>query len=120
MEGPGLIAYLSNQLLLQELVDKLPAALKLQWANHQQALPVTTLASFSAWLTPATRAAISVTMSTSLTEPSEAKTKRRPAKAKGQLYLHNAKREEAKVADPHSRQHWEKTLVPLATGVGKF
>lgn len=115
MEASGLRAHLSNPLLLQELVDKLPSNLKLQWAMHQQTLAVADLVSLSSWLTPVAQAAISVTISSSLAAPPETRSERRPAKAKGQINVHESgKREEASVTRPQNREFWEKELEPLS------
>ncbi|XP_055527320.1 uncharacterized protein LOC129719933 [Wyeomyia smithii] len=42
--------YLYNVALLHELVDKLPATFKVEWARHRRSLPRVHLAAFSEWL----------------------------------------------------------------------
>ena len=49
LEAPGLVAHINNPLLLQELIEKLPAQSKLNWAkyaNEQNA----NIRTFSKWL----------------------------------------------------------------------
>lgn len=47
----GQQSHLSNPILLQELVDKLPAGVKLQWAQHLQNHPVASLQILSQFMT---------------------------------------------------------------------
>ncbi|XP_062710279.1 uncharacterized protein LOC134288687 [Aedes albopictus] len=44
-------AHLSNPVLLQELVEKLPASVKMQWAQHLVQFPEATLQTFSSFMT---------------------------------------------------------------------
>ncbi|XP_053686668.1 uncharacterized protein LOC128736214 [Sabethes cyaneus] len=50
MEAVGMTNHLSNPILLQELVDKLPANIKFSWALHQVGLPVVDLKAFSEYM----------------------------------------------------------------------
>ncbi|XP_055522480.1 uncharacterized protein LOC129716671 [Wyeomyia smithii] len=59
----GLDEYLCNVALLQELVDRLPPAIKLNWALHRQSLQLVTLSSFGDWLEKLVEAACVVTIS---------------------------------------------------------
>ncbi|XP_058827235.1 uncharacterized protein LOC131687200 [Topomyia yanbarensis] len=61
IEACGLRDYLYNVSLLHELIEKLPASIKLDWAKHQQTLPRTTLAEFSSWIYALAEAASTVT-----------------------------------------------------------
>lgn len=58
----GLVNHLSNPLLLQELVDKLPSNLKLQWGMVKQQFLSPTLNEFGVWLSDIARAASEVTL----------------------------------------------------------
>lgn len=53
--------HLSNPILLQELVDKLPANIKFSWALHQENLPMVDLDSFSEYMRKVTNATSGVT-----------------------------------------------------------
>ncbi|XP_058445267.1 uncharacterized protein LOC131426502 [Malaya genurostris] len=58
----GLNEHLCNVALLQELVEKLPPTIKLDWAKYRQPLRVITLSDFSAWLGTLVEAACVVTV----------------------------------------------------------
>ncbi|XP_062713763.1 uncharacterized protein LOC115256765 [Aedes albopictus] len=61
LQSMGMDAHLSNPSLLQELVDKLPANIKLDWALYQRQIPVADLRTFSAYMTTILSAASNVT-----------------------------------------------------------
>ncbi|XP_062698793.1 uncharacterized protein LOC109420058 [Aedes albopictus] len=63
----GLDEQLYNVALLQELVDRLPSTIKLNWALHRQTLPSATLSNFSDWLEMLVEAACAVTIPSSVT-----------------------------------------------------
>ncbi|XP_070854704.1 uncharacterized protein [Drosophila suzukii] len=50
MEACELVAHMSNPLLVQELVEKLPSQLKLQWAMHPKETAVPVVKVFSEWM----------------------------------------------------------------------
>ncbi|XP_062556758.1 uncharacterized protein LOC134221586 [Armigeres subalbatus] len=54
-------SHLSNPILLQELVDKLPANIKFNWALYQESLPVVDLKTFSEYMRKVTTATSGVT-----------------------------------------------------------
>lgn len=58
----GLDEYLCNVALLQELVDRLPPSIKLNWAMHRLTLASITLSSFGDWLGQLVEAACAVTV----------------------------------------------------------
>ncbi|XP_053685635.1 uncharacterized protein LOC128735162 [Sabethes cyaneus] len=58
----GLNEHLCNFALLQELVDRLPPTIKLDWARHRQTLDTVTLSEFSSWLETLVEAACVVTV----------------------------------------------------------
>lgn len=61
----GLEEQLCNVALLQELVDRLPSTIKLNWALHRQTLRSVTLSDFGAWLEQMVEAACVVTIPSS-------------------------------------------------------
>ncbi|XP_053691213.1 uncharacterized protein LOC128739741 [Sabethes cyaneus] len=58
----GLNEHLCNVALLQELVERLPPTVKLDWAKHRQTLKTVTLEDFSKWLETLVEAACVVTI----------------------------------------------------------
>ncbi|XP_053699089.1 uncharacterized protein LOC128746063 [Sabethes cyaneus] len=58
----GLNDHLCNIALLQELVERLPPTVKLDWAKHRQTLKTVTLEDFSKWLETLVEAACVVTI----------------------------------------------------------
>lgn len=62
----GLNDHLCNVALLQELVDRLPPTVKLDWAKHRQTLSAVTLSNFSEWLGELVEAACVVTVPSSI------------------------------------------------------
>ncbi|XP_065095601.1 uncharacterized protein LOC135717439 [Ochlerotatus camptorhynchus] len=58
----GLNEHLCNVALLQELVERLPPTVKLDWARHRQTLTAVTLSDFSTWLGTLVEAACVVTV----------------------------------------------------------
>ncbi|XP_058456403.1 uncharacterized protein LOC131433817 [Malaya genurostris] len=58
----GLAEHLCNVALLQELVDRLPAVIKLNWALHRQTLHSVTLSDLGDWLEKLVEAACAVTI----------------------------------------------------------
>lgn len=62
IQACGLDDYMCNVALLQELVDRLPATVKLNWAIHQQAIRRATLSDFGEWLGKLVEAACAVTI----------------------------------------------------------
>ncbi|XP_062716211.1 uncharacterized protein LOC134291877 [Aedes albopictus] len=80
--------HLSNPILMQELVEKLPGSLKMDWAIYQSKQPYATLATFGDFMTGLLEAASQVTFEI----PSQSRNirgeQRRP-KEKGLLYAHS-------------------------------
>lgn len=89
MQSSDLQAHLSSPILIQELVDKLPASLKLDWAFYKARFANVTLATLSEWLSRLAYAASEVTWSADTLQPSEGKSKDRNNK-KGFLNTHSA------------------------------
>lgn len=58
----GLDDYMCNVALLQELVDRLPPTVKLNWAVHQQTIHRAMLSDFGEWLGKLVEAACAVTI----------------------------------------------------------
>ncbi|XP_055632467.1 uncharacterized protein LOC129772957 [Toxorhynchites rutilus septentrionalis] len=58
----GLNEHLCNVALLQELVERLPPTVKLDWAKHRQMMSAVTLSDFSSWLGTLVEAACVVTI----------------------------------------------------------
>ncbi|XP_055522671.1 uncharacterized protein LOC129716855 [Wyeomyia smithii] len=58
----GLDEYMCNVVLLQELTEKLPLSIRLNWAFHRQHLPRVTLLELGDWLGELVEAASAVTM----------------------------------------------------------
>lgn len=87
MEAANLTLHLYNLLLLQELVNKLPAAIKLQWAMYGQTIPSACLSKFSMWLHQLAMAASTVTSPPSY-QPSEKSSEKRADRSKGQVNAH--------------------------------
>lgn len=75
--------HLSNPILLQELVDKLPAGVKLQWAQHLQHHPVASLQIFSQFMSTVVDSVSKVVVYVG--EPTQRNDKRRE---KGFLHAH--------------------------------
>ena len=61
MEASGLVAHLNNPTLLQELTDKLPPQIKINWAIYKQTCTVISISTFSEWLFQIAQAANDVT-----------------------------------------------------------
>ncbi|XP_058816368.1 uncharacterized protein LOC131679652 [Topomyia yanbarensis] len=62
----GLNEHLCNVALLQELVERLPPTIKLDWARFRHALNAVTLSDFSKWLGTLVEAACTVTVPSSI------------------------------------------------------
>ncbi|XP_062703497.1 uncharacterized protein LOC134285955 [Aedes albopictus] len=75
LQSMGMETHLSNPSLLQDLVDKLPANIKLDWAMYQRHVPVVDLRAFGTYMTTIVSAASKVTL---YAEPST-----KPEKPKG-------------------------------------
>lgn len=84
MEAANLLAHLRNPSLQQELVNRLPAAIKLQWAMYALTIPETCLSTFSTWLSELAMAASTVTMPSLELSRSE----KRNDRSKGQVHAH--------------------------------
>ncbi|XP_055623744.1 uncharacterized protein LOC129767148 [Toxorhynchites rutilus septentrionalis] len=67
LKAVGLQNHLANPILLQELVDKLPATIKFSWALYQEQVPVVDLNVFSAYMAKISSAASGVTQHTTIT-----------------------------------------------------
>ncbi|XP_036329397.1 uncharacterized protein LOC118741504 [Rhagoletis pomonella] len=77
IEASGLTAHLNNPLLIQELIDKLPSQIRLQWAMFSRNEPLCTLKQFSDWLFDMAEAASSViSLTTASTDAERRKTQR--------------------------------------------
>lgn len=75
MQASGMNDHLNNPLLLQELVEKLPGAQKLEWATFKLAQEVVNLSNFAEWLNEVAEKAVSVmSWNSSLSKSTEEKT----------------------------------------------
>lgn len=66
MIAAGLDSHLNNPCLLQEMINKLPTHLKLQWAAHKRGCNNVTIATFSEFMSELVRAASQVTSTITL------------------------------------------------------
>lgn len=62
IKASGLDEYLCNVALLQELTEKLPPSIRLNWAYHRQTLQRVTMSDFGDWLSKLVEAASVVTL----------------------------------------------------------
>lgn len=86
--------HMNNPILLQELVEKLPAQFSMNWGMYSLSVPATNLNLFSAWLYQMAQGASVVSMCPSSSSESAEK---RPTKAKAHLNAHTFL---AEVVDP--------------------
>ncbi|XP_062702635.1 uncharacterized protein LOC134285592 [Aedes albopictus] len=86
LRSMGMDAHLSNPTLLQELVEKLPANIKLDWALYQRQVPVVDLNAFGTYMTTIVSAASNVTF---YTEPLR-KQEKPKGKDKGFINAHSS------------------------------
>lgn len=84
----GLNDHLRNPMLIQELVNKLPAQQRLDWSLHRTNLCDADLKTFEIWLSTISRAVSAVTFSLTTTNNFETKPDRRSAKPRGHLHTH--------------------------------
>ncbi|XP_055910918.1 uncharacterized protein LOC129945285 [Eupeodes corollae] len=63
MEVSGCSSHLNNPILLQELVERLPPTLRLNWSIYKQTLSIINISQFSSWLFEVGRAANDVIFS---------------------------------------------------------
>ncbi|XP_062711049.1 uncharacterized protein LOC134289063 [Aedes albopictus] len=98
LQSMGMEAHLSNPTILQELVDKLPTNLKLDWALHQRHLPTVDLSSFGNYMSTIVFAASKVSVGS---EP-VGKFEKPKGKKKGFLNTHST--EEVGDNDQEERQ----------------
>ncbi|XP_058461559.1 uncharacterized protein LOC131436709 [Malaya genurostris] len=68
VDACGLEEYFYNVTFLHQLVNKLPASIKLNWAQYRRSLPIINLPSFSNWLYSLAEAASAVTFSSIIPE----------------------------------------------------
>ncbi|XP_053698929.1 uncharacterized protein LOC128745887 [Sabethes cyaneus] len=106
MEAVGMTNHLSNPILLQELVDKLPANIKFSWALHQVGLPVVDLKAFSEYMRNVTAATSGVTnLYVSPKPPKDEKHEKPRNKEQAFLNTHDAhERKEASTNPPGERR----------------
>ncbi|XP_062713999.1 uncharacterized protein LOC115262830 [Aedes albopictus] len=88
LQAVGMDNHLSNPILLQELVDKLPANIKFNWALHQENLSVVDLKAFSEYMRKVTAATSGVTSFSFAAKPT--KDERPRAKDKAFVNAHAA------------------------------
>ncbi|XP_062704452.1 uncharacterized protein LOC134286795 [Aedes albopictus] len=87
LKAVGLEQHLANPILLQELVDKLPATVKFSWALYQEQAPVVDLNVFSDYMARISSAASGVTQLASVSQK-PAKKERNRQKEKSFVYTH--------------------------------
>ncbi|XP_062702726.1 uncharacterized protein LOC134285619 [Aedes albopictus] len=93
LEAAGQVLHLSNPVLLQELVDKLPANLKLEWVAFKRQFAMVDLRVFSRYMANLVSAAAEVTLTL---DPKSAKLKK-DEKPKGFVNAHATSSEKPKV-----------------------
>ncbi|XP_065091276.1 uncharacterized protein LOC135712246 [Ochlerotatus camptorhynchus] len=87
----GMENHLSNPTLLQELVNKLPAGVKLDWALHQHRIPVVDLRAFGEFMSTIVSAASNVTFQSdfeTIRSSAASKSEKPKGKEKGFLNTH--------------------------------
>ncbi|XP_058456592.1 uncharacterized protein LOC131433989 [Malaya genurostris] len=90
LKAVGLDKHLSNPMLLQELVEKLPATVKFNWALYQQQLTTVDLSSFSEYMAKVASATSSVVfVSGSTAKLSREETKGRQSREKVYVNAHS-------------------------------
>lgn len=113
MEASGLMAHLYNPMLMQELTDKLPAHIKLNWAIFQQTVPAPNLSTLSQWLFQIAQAASTVTTPMP-TQSYDKPDQRTTAKHKGHVLAHansdSQRKEEPRMEDLDRRQRWKRVI----------
>lgn len=72
MVQTGLKSHLVNPVLMQELVDKLPTNIKIEWARYKQRLVIVDLSTFGKWLHELAET-ISIVTEPTITKPPERK-----------------------------------------------
>ncbi|XP_055922143.1 uncharacterized protein LOC129953216 [Eupeodes corollae] len=87
MESKHLESHIANPSLLQELTEKLPASIRLNWGIHKQTLDAVNLSTFCTWLSSIARAAVEVSPSTPFRN-TESKFERRSPSTKTYLNTH--------------------------------
>lgn len=87
MEACGLLSHLNNPTILQELVGKLPASIKLNWAYYQQTTAASNLSTFSEYMFRLAQAASSVNINESSTSETS-KNSQRTQKFKAHIHAH--------------------------------
>lgn len=102
IEASGLTAHLYNPSLLQELVEKLPSQIKLNWAVYRQNILDVNLATFSKWFFQLAEAASSVTMPVIGSSSYESKPASRNSKEKQYLNQHSTPEERREKIDVSS------------------
>lgn len=116
MEASGLMMHIWNPSLLQELTEKLPAQLRLNWAVYMQAVPAPNLSTFSQWMAGLASAASSVTMvSPSTYAAAESKAEQRPPKNRATINAHSISKPTSPESSPEMesltrRQRWDRVI----------
>ncbi|XP_055615196.1 uncharacterized protein LOC129761499 [Toxorhynchites rutilus septentrionalis] len=80
VDACGLEEYFYNVTFLHQLVSKLPPAIKLNWAQHRQTLPMINLPSFSSWLYTLAEAASAVIIPNVTSDPTPVRNETRGSK----------------------------------------
>ncbi|XP_065094088.1 uncharacterized protein LOC135714635 [Ochlerotatus camptorhynchus] len=109
LKAVGLERHLSNPILLQELVDKLPATAKFSWALYQEQVPVVDLNVFSGYMAKVSSAASGVTQLVSI-PPKAGREERSKPKEKSFINAHMATETEQSKhrEEPTRTRNWEK------------
>ncbi|XP_062550790.1 uncharacterized protein LOC134215671 [Armigeres subalbatus] len=81
-------AHMSNPTLLMELVDKLPAHVKLEWAGYMQQYPVVNLKTFGEFMSSVVVSASKVTLYTGAAKSSVSE-KSKSKSSRGSLFAHS-------------------------------
>ncbi|XP_055633596.1 uncharacterized protein LOC129773944 [Toxorhynchites rutilus septentrionalis] len=105
LQSMGMEAHLSNPTLLEELVDKLPANIKLDWGLYQRQLFVVDMRAFGDYMSTIISAASKVTLWTEAGRSDKQK-----GKEKGFLNAHST--EEATKHEQREEQKWNSSGTP--------
>lgn len=77
MQMAGCSSHLNNPILLQELVERLPPIIRLNWSIYRQTLPTTDISHFSTWLFELGRAANDITFTCPIAQEKRLEQKQR-------------------------------------------
>ncbi|XP_062707629.1 uncharacterized protein LOC134288027 [Aedes albopictus] len=106
LKAVGLHRYLTNPILLQELVDKLPTTVKFNWALHQEQVPDVDLNVFSEYMAKITSAASGITQLANIPQNCLKDERTRP-KDRSFVHMHGSSEQ----IEPNYREDVEKAGI---------